>query len=179
MTFHFIFFAPPSSSIIMLPENSTISPSSHLIELVGTPPLRCTIVRNAATTDVVGVRACISHHGAPSHRLFRASRDHHHDSTTFASLHLIEATSNHQQPPYQCAPAPTPTSFDGARVHGTCTSPTLTHHAGVAMAAPSWPVVASPSRNHHSRSRMQTWRHFPATAADLTTSSASTPQPLR
>jgi len=75
------------------------------------PRRNAAIVRNAATTAAVSVRACISHHGAPPRRLLCASRGHHHDSTTFASLYLIQATSNHQQPPYQCAPVPTPTSI--------------------------------------------------------------------
>ncbi|QCE00408.1 hypothetical protein DEO72_LG7g1698 [Vigna unguiculata] len=51
------------------------------------------------------VRAYINHHRALPCCLLRASYGHHHDNTTFASLHLTEATSNHQQPPYQCAPA--------------------------------------------------------------------------
>ena len=55
---------PLSSSIITLPENSTISPSLHLVELAGTPHLRHAIVRNAAPTGVVGVRACINHHSS-------------------------------------------------------------------------------------------------------------------
>jgi len=47
------------------------------------------------------------------------------------------------------------------------------------MVAPQWPTVASPSPNHHSRSRTRTWRHFSTTVANPTTPFASTPQPRR
>ncbi|QCE11096.1 hypothetical protein DEO72_LG10g2329 [Vigna unguiculata] len=71
-----------------------------LIPLMVAPPSK------RSPIAAVGVRAYINHHGAPSCRLLCAFRGHHHDSTTFANLHLTEATSNHQQAPYQCAPAP-------------------------------------------------------------------------
>jgi len=112
----------------------------------------------------------VSHHKAPPCHLLRSSCGHHHDNTTYAREppYAMPATrrSNPESP---AAPTPVRTSIC-ANLHWWSTSPQNAHqplHSRITpgspwlhhrlRSAPPWPATASPSRNHHSRSRTRTY----------------------
>ncbi|QCD89878.1 hypothetical protein DEO72_LG4g830 [Vigna unguiculata] len=96
MAFHFVFFAPPSSSIITLPKNSMISPSSHLVEMQPSsemqPPLLQSVFAPAsATTElrlvVFSVHPAATTMTAPRSRVYISSKQPRITSSPRTSAH--------------------------------------------------------------------------------------------